>query len=189
MRKKGGVTERRRAGSWDFVAEQTENGSNFRILTLLDEHTRECLATHATWSIRAADVITVLEAAIARYGAPGNIRSDNRPEFIAYAIQGRLEKAEIKAIYIKPGSPWENGRIESFHDKLGDERLNREIFGTLAEARVILESWRVEYNELRPHGSLGYLSPREYTRAARRGRRSGGRGCGRRCEHRMFQPV
>ena len=130
----------------------------------LDEHTRECLATHAAWSIRAADVITVLESAIARYGALGNIRSDNGPEFIAYAIQDWLEKAEIKAIYIKPGSPWENGHIESFHDKLRDERLNREIFGTLAEARVILESWRVEYNELRPHSSLGYLSPSEYMR-------------------------
>ena len=158
------ATRPREVWSWDFVAEQTENGSNFRILTLLDEHTRECLATHAAWSIRAADVITVLESAIARYGALGNIRSDNGPEFIAYAIQDWLEKAEIKAIYIKPGGPWENGHIESFHDKLRDERLNREIFGTLAEARVILESWRVEYNELRPHSSLGYLSPSEYMR-------------------------
>ncbi|MEI6340114.1 MAG: IS3 family transposase [Verrucomicrobiota bacterium] len=158
------ATRPREVWSWDFVAEQTENGSNFRILTLLDEHTRECLATHAAWSIRAADVITVLESAIARYGAPGNIRSDKGPEFVAYAIQDWLEKAEIKAIYIKPGGPWENGHIESFHDKLRDERLNREIFGTLAEARVILESWRVEYNELRPHSSLGYLSPSEYMR-------------------------
>jgi transposase InsO family protein len=154
----------RQVWSWDFVADQTENGSNFRILTLIDEHTRECLATHAAWSIRAVDVITVLEAAIARYGAPEHIRSDNGPEFIAYAIQDWLEKATIKTIYITPGSPWENGHIESFHDKLRDECLNREIFGTLAEARVILESWRVEYNELRPHSSLGYLSPSEYMR-------------------------
>jgi len=164
------TSERRRATrprevwSWDFVADQTENGSNFRILTLLDEHTRECLATHAAWSIRAVDVITVLEAAIARYGAPEHIRSDNGPEFIAYAIQDWLEKASIKTIYITPGSPWENGHIESFHDKLRDECLNRELFGTLAEAQVIVESWRMEYNDLRPHSSLGYLSPSEYQR-------------------------
>ena len=146
------------------MADQTENGSNFQILTLLDEHTRECLATHAAWSIRAVDVITVLEAAIARYGAPEHIRSDNGPEFIAYAIQDWMEKAAIKTIYITPGSPWENGHIESFHDKLRDECLNRELFGSLAEARVIVESWRVEYNDLRPHSSLGYLSPSEYMR-------------------------
>lgn len=152
----------RQVWSWDFVADQTENGSSFRILTLIDEYTRECLATHAAWSIRAVDVITVLEAAIARYGAPEHIRSDNGPEFIAYAIQDWLQKAAIKTIYITPGSPWENGHIESFHDKLRDECLNREIFGTLREARVILESWRVEYNDLRPHSSLGYLSPSEY---------------------------
>ena len=109
------ATRPREVWSWDFVADQTENGSNFPILTLLDEHTRECLATHAAWSIRAVDVITVLEAVIARYGAPEHIRSDNGPEFIAYAIQDWLEKAAIKTIYITPGSPWENGHIESFH--------------------------------------------------------------------------
>ena len=92
------------------------------------------------------------------------IRSDNWPEFIAYAIQDWMEKAFIKTIYITPGSPWENGHMESFHDKLRDECLNRELFGTLAEARVILESWRVEYNDLRPHSSLGYMSPTEYMR-------------------------
>jgi len=162
------TAERQHAGkpravwSWDFVHDQTENGSSFRILTLIDEHTRQCLAAHAAWSIRAQDVITVLEAAIARYGAPEHIRSDNGPEFIAYAIQDWLERARIKTLYIKPGSPWENGHIESFHDKLRDECLNRELFGSLAEARVILESWRVEYNERRPHSSLGYRTPNEY---------------------------
>lgn len=159
------ATRPREVWSWDFVSDQTENGSNFRILTLLDEHTRECLATHAAHSIRAVDVITVLEAAIARYGAPEHIRSDNGPEFIAYAIRDWLEKAAIKTIYITPGSPWENGHIESFHDKLRDECLNRELFGSLAEARVILESWRIEYNDVRPHSSLGYLSPSEYKEA------------------------
>ncbi|MBA2269500.1 MAG: IS3 family transposase [Chthoniobacterales bacterium] len=156
----------RQVWSWDFVEDQTENGTRFRILTLLDEYTRECLAVHAAWSIRAVDAITVIEAAIERYGAPQNLRSDNGPEFIAYAIQDWLQEREIKTLYIKPGSPWENGHIESFHDKLRDEFLNRELFGTLAEARVLLESWRVEYNQYRPHSSLGYLTPQEFAHGA-----------------------
>jgi putative transposase len=129
--------------SWDFVEDQTENGTRFRILTVIDEFTRECLAMHVAWSIRAIDVITVIESALARYGAPEHIRSDNGPEFIAYAIQDWLKENEIKAIYIKPGAPWENGHIESFHDKLRDECLNREIFGSLLEAKIVIESWRV----------------------------------------------
>ncbi len=157
----------RQVWSWDFVEDQTEAGTRFRILTLIDEHTRECLATHAAWSIRAVDVIGVVEVAIARYGAPEHIRSDNGPEFIAYAIQDWLAAQSIKTIYIKPGSPWENGHIESFHDKLRDECLNRELFASLAEARVILEGWRVEYNTLRPHSSLGYQTPGEFAAACK----------------------
>ena len=166
------TAERQRAGhvndvwSWDFVEDQTENGSRFRILTLIDEHTRRCLATHANWSIRAVDVITVVEAAFERYGRPRHLRSDNGPEFIAYAIQDWLRESEVKTIYIKPGSPWENGHIESFHDKLRGECLNRELFGSLLEARIILESWRNEYNDQRPHSSLGYQTPTEYAGAA-----------------------
>jgi len=152
----------RHVWSWDFIQDQTSDGGNFRILTLIDEHTRQCLAMHAAWSIRAVDVITVMEMTIARYGAPEHIRSDNGPEFIAYAIKDWLDAAGIKSMYIEPGAPWENGHIESFHDKLRDECLNRELFHTLAEARVILESWRIEYNERRPHSSLGYLTPSEY---------------------------
>ena len=121
----------RQVWSWDFVEDQTENGSRFRILTLIDEHTRESLAIHGGWSIRALDVIMVLEAAIDRYGAPEHLRSDNGPEFIAYAIVKWLAQQKIKTIYITPGSPWENGHIESFHDKLRDECLNRELFGSL----------------------------------------------------------
>jgi transposase InsO family protein len=98
-----------------------------------------CLATHAAWSIRAVDVITVVEAAMARHGRPGHIRSDNGPEFIAYAIRDWLRAKQVGTIYITPGSPWENAYIESFHDKLRDECLNRELFGSLLEARVILE--------------------------------------------------
>jgi transposase InsO family protein len=166
------TSERQRAGqvnevwSWDFVEDQTAQGSRFRILTLIDEHTRRCLATHAGWSIRAVDVITVVEAAFARYGRPRHLRSDNGPEFIAYVIQNWLKEQEVKTIYIKPGSPWENGHIESFHDKLRDECLNRELFGSLLEAQIILEQWRHEYNDERPHSSLGYQTPAEYARGA-----------------------
>ena len=103
---------------------------------------------------------------------PEHIRSDNGPEFIAHVIPDWLAKAKIKTLYIKPGSPWENGHIESFHDKLRDECLNRELFGSLAEARVILESWRMEYNECRPHSSLGYQTPGEFARASNSGLRS-----------------
>jgi putative transposase len=166
------TSERQRAGqvnevwSWDFVEDQTAQGSRFRILTLIDEHTRRCLAIHAGWSIRAVDVITVVEAAFARYGRPRHLRSDNGPEFIAYVIQDWLKEQEVKTIYIKPGSPWENGHIESFHDKLRDECLNRELFGSLLEAQIILEQWRHEYNDKRPHSSLGYQTPAEYARGA-----------------------
>lgn len=163
------ATKARQVWSWDFVEDQTENGTRFRILTLLDEYTRQCLAVHAAWSIRAVDAITVIEAAIARYGAPEHLRSDNGPEFIAYAMQEWLKERQIKTLYIRPGSPWENGHIESFHDKLRDGCLNRELFGTLAEARVILESWRVEYNEERPHSSLGYRTPREFAHRSKFG--------------------
>jgi putative transposase len=153
--------------SWDFVEDQTENGTRFRVLTLLDEYTRECLAVHGDWSIRAVDVITVVEAAFARYGVPEHLRSDNGPEFIAYAIQDWLKDKNVKTIYITPGAPWENAYIESFHDKLRDECLNREIFGSLMEARVVIEQWRLEYNGERPHSSLGYQTPSEFAVRAR----------------------
>ena len=157
--------------SWDFVEDQTENGTRFRVLTLIDEHTRECLAVHGDWSIRAVDVITVVAAAMARYGRPEHLRSDNGPEFIAYAIQDWLKAKQVKTIYITPGSPWENAYIESFHDKLRDECLNREIFGSLKEARVVIEQWRLYYNAERPHSSLGYQTPAEFG-----GRTLGGSG-------------
>jgi putative transposase len=97
--------------SWDFVEDQTERGSKLRMLTLIDEYTRQCLAVHVAWSIRAVDVITVVEAAMERHGVPEHLRSDNGPEFIAYAVQDWLQEKEVKAIYIKPGSPWENGHM------------------------------------------------------------------------------
>lgn len=148
--------------SWDFVSDQTQNGSPFRILTLIDEYTRECHRIQAGWSIRAVDVISIVETAIQFHGSPKYIRSDNGPEFIAYAMQDWLKCQQIETLYIKPGSPWEQAHIESFHDKLRDELLNRELFGSLREAQVVLESWRCEYNDQRPHSSLGYLTPTEY---------------------------
>ena len=153
--------------SWDFVTDQTENGTTFRILTLIDEYSRRLLAVYVAWSIRAVDVIAVVKAAMARYGKPGHIRSDNGPEFIAHAVQEWLEKEQIKTLYITPGSPWENGHIESFHDKLRDECLDRELFGSLREARVILDRYRKEYNEERPHSALGYRTPEAYVRESR----------------------
>ena len=174
-----GTARRRRAErrnevwSWDFVHDMTEQGSRFRVLTLIDEHTRQCLAIRAGWSLRAGDVIATLEEAISIHGRPENIRSDNGPEFIAYHVQDWLESHSIGTMYIKPGSPWEQAYIESFHDKLRDECMNRELFSSLTEASTILEEWRQEYNEHRPHSSLGYRTPGEYARLCNPHLRSG----------------
>ena len=107
------ATQANHIWSWDFVEDQTENGTRFRVLTLIDEHTRECLAVHVDWSIRAVDVITVVEAAMARYGVPTHLRSDNGPEFIAYAIQDWLKSKNVKTIYITPGSPWRTHTLKA----------------------------------------------------------------------------
>ena len=180
MKRVGPTTTRRQQAnkanhvwSWDFVHDQTINGGRFRVLTLIDEHTRQCLTTHAQWSIRAVDVITVVKAAMQKHGKPEHLRSDNGPEFIAYAIQDWLKTDQVETLYIKPGSTWENAYIESFHDKLRDECLNRELFGSLVEARVVINAWRNEYNQLRPHSSLGYLTPNEFALSHHRGLRSG----------------
>ena len=169
-RRLGPTAERQRAAhrnhvwTWDFIEDQTERGERFRMLTLLDEHTRECLAIHVAWSIRAVDVIGVMARVISRQGVPQHIRSDNGSEFIAQTLRDWLEQNAVRTLYIRPGSPWDNGHIESFHDKLRDECLNRELFGNLTEARVVIEQWRREYNEERPRSSLGYQTPREFAR-------------------------
>jgi len=151
--------------SWDFVADQTDNGSRFRILTILDEFTRQWVGFRVAHSIRAVDVIETLQEVIKQYGPPEHIRSDNGPEFIAYAVQDWLKEKAIKTIYIQPGSPWENGYIESFHDKIRDECLNRELFGSQLEARVVIGEHRREYNDQRPHSSLNYQPPNQYASA------------------------
>ena len=148
--------------SWDFVHDQTEHGSSFRMLSVMDEYSRQCHSLRPRSSYRAENVIEVLEDLIAEHGAPKFIRSDNGPEFIAYKIRDWLKANDIKSHYITPGSPWENAYIESFHDKLRDEFLNREIFYSLKEAEILLEGWRKEYNDERIHSSLGYQTPNEY---------------------------
>ena len=156
------ASRRNQVWSWDFVHDQTDWGSSFRILSVIDEYTKECHSLRPRKSYRAQDIIEVLEELIDEHGAPSYIRSDNGPEFIAYQIQDWMKKRGIKTHYIKPGSPWEQCYIESFHDKLRDEFLNREIFYSLPEAKILLEGWRKEYNEVRIHSSLGYQTPTEF---------------------------
>ena len=156
------ATHPRHVWSWDFIQDRTEHGGAFKMLTIIDEYSRQCLKIWPSWSIRACDVIKQLEEAIKQYGEPEHLRSDNGPEFIAYAVQDWLKERKVQTIYIKPGSPWENPYIESFHDKLRDELLNRELFVNLLEARVVTEGWRCEYNDQRPHSSLEYQTPNRF---------------------------
>lgn len=128
----------------------------------MDEYTREALAIHCARSIRGEDVVEVLSKLFAQNGIPRHIRSDNGPEFVAATVQDFLKKLDVKPLYIQPGSPLENGYGESFNGKLRDELLDRELFGTLAEANMMTEGYRREYNTVRPHSSLGYLIPAAY---------------------------
>jgi len=145
--------------SYDFVMARTTDGRAFRILAILDEYTRECLAMKVDRRIGSQDVIDQLYYLFLFRGIPEHIRSDNGPEFTAKAIRNWLSKVGVETLFIEPGSPWENGYIESFNGKLRDELLNGEIFTTLTEASVLIERWRREYNQLRPHSSLGYRPP------------------------------
>jgi transposase InsO family protein len=128
-------------------------------LTVIDEYTRECLTLKAARSLDSEDVLEVLDDLFMRRGIPEHVRSDNGPELTAQVVRDWLETLEVKPLYIEPGSPWENGYVESFHGKLRDELLNRELFDTLWEAQVLLEQWRREYNAVRPHSALGYRPP------------------------------
>ena len=145
--------------SYDFMVARTADGRLFRILTILDEYTRECLAILVDRNISSQDVTDQLFNLFVFRGIPEYIRSDNGPEFTAKAIRGWLSHLGVTTLFIEPGNPWENGYIESFNGKLRDELLNREIFTTLLEARILIESWRKEYNQIRPHSSLGYQPP------------------------------
>ena len=142
--------------------DQTAHGGSFRMLSVLDEHTRQCHGLEPRHSYRAKDVINKLDQLIEIHGAPKYIRSDNGPEFIAYAIKDWMKSRGIKTHYIKPGSPWEQPFVESFHDKLRDEFLNRELFYSLREARVMVEGWRKYYNAERIHSAIDYKTPNEF---------------------------
>jgi len=145
--------------SYDFVIARTTEGRAFRILNIIDEYTRECLAALVKRHIPSQDVIDQLFQLIIFRGIPEHIRSDNGSEFTAQAIRRWLSHVGVKTLFIEPGSPWENGYIESFNGKMRDELLNREIFTTLTEAKVLIEQWRREYNQVRPHSALGYRPP------------------------------
>jgi transposase InsO family protein len=142
--------------SWDFVFDRTDDGRPIKLMVVIDEYTRQCLAIHAARRIRAKDAIDVFADLMEIHGIPEHIRADNGPEMIAKHLRHWLGRLGTKTVYITPGSPWENGYCESFNGKLHDELLNGEIFYTLREAQVLIEQWRVHYNTVRPHSALGY---------------------------------
>jgi transposase InsO family protein len=145
--------------SYDFVSAMTHDGRTVRMLTLIDEYTRECLAIRVARRLGRYEVIEALADVMLYQGISENIRSDNGPEFVAKELRQWLANLGTGTLYIEPGSPWENGYCESFNGKLRDECLNGEIFYTLKEAQIVIEKWRVEYNTRRPHSALGYRPP------------------------------
>ena len=138
---------------------RTHDGRAFRILNIIDEFTRECLAIMVARKITTQDVIDVLFHLFIFRGIPEHLRSDNGPEFTAKAARAWLNRIGVKTLFIEKGSPWENGYIESFNGKMRDELLNRELFMTLQEAKVLIEQWRREYNQVRPHSARNYCPP------------------------------
>jgi putative transposase len=149
--------------SFDFVEAQTHDGRRIRLMTLIDEFTRKCLAVRVARRINAIGVIETLADAMLFEGVPAYMRSDNGPEMVAKVLRQWLSGLGTKSLYIEPGSPWENGFCESFNGKLRDECLNGEIFYSLREAQVVIENWRVHYNTRRPHSALGYRPPAPVT--------------------------
>jgi len=145
--------------SYDFMIDRTSDGRAFKILNIIDEYTRECLAILVARKIKTQDVIDILFQLFIFRGIPEHIRSDNGPEFTARSVRNWLNRLGVKTLFIEPGSPWENGYIESFNGKLRDELLDREIFTTLVEAKVLIEQWRREYNQIRPHSARNYRPP------------------------------
>ncbi len=141
------------------MRECTHNGQPFRILNVMDEYTRWCLATKVARELTAGDVQACLADLFCEHGVPAHLRSDNGPEFTAKQIRQWLNELGTQTLFIERGSPWENGYIESFNGKLRDELLNREIFYSLEEAQVLIAGWRREYNQVRPHSALSYRPP------------------------------
>lgn len=155
--------------TYDFIMDRTVDGRSLKWLSLVDEYTRECLALFVADSVTGADVRRVLARVIGRRGAPRMIRSDNGSEFICEVLRGWLPQAGTEAIQVAPASPWENGYIESFHSRLRDEFLDREEFESVRDARAKGAWWRREYNNIRPHSSLGYKTPNEFSDECDRG--------------------
>lgn len=145
--------------SYDFIHDRLHSGKKIRMLTVIDEYTRECLAIRVGFSLKSEDVLDVPSTLFITEGIPCYIRSDNGSEFTAKTTREWIGALGVMTAYIEPGSPWENGYNESFNGKLRDELLNTEIFYTLKEAQVLIEEWRRHYNEVRPHSSLGYRPP------------------------------
>jgi transposase InsO family protein len=145
--------------SYDFVEERTTDGRKFRILNIIDEFSRECLAVKVGRRLNSQHVIDALFNLFIFRGIPEHIRSDNGSEFTAGAVRKWLTKLGVRTLFIDPASPWENGYIESFNGKMRDELLNRELFTTLMEAQVLIAGWRMEYNHVRPHSALRYRPP------------------------------
>ena len=139
--------------------DRTSEGRAFRMLTIVDEFTRECLAIDVARNLTSEDVLERLSDLFGRCGVPDHIRSDNGSEFTAKRVREWLERVGVKTLSIEPGSPWGNGYVESFNGKLRDELLDREVFDTLLEAKVLIGRWRKAYNTVRPHSSLGYRPP------------------------------
>ncbi len=145
--------------AYDFVQDRTWNGKAFKMLTVVDEFSRECLAIVTERKLNSQNVLETLSELFVRRGPPAHIRSDNGSEFCAKLVREWLKRLKVKTLFIEPGSPWENGYNESFNGKLRDELLNGEIFYTLKEAQILIEQWRIHYNTIRPHSSLGYRPP------------------------------
>jgi putative transposase len=147
--------------TYDFVHDVAANRRRFRCLTVVDEYTRECLAIVVERAFPARRVLAVIQQLVLRHGPPSYLRSDNGPEFIARRVRHGLARREIVTAYIEPGKPWQNGVGESFHSRFRDECLDREWFHTPQEARILIEQYRRQYNETRPHSNLGYRTPAE----------------------------
>jgi transposase InsO family protein len=150
--------------SYDFVEDKLENGRKVRMLNVIDEFTKENLAIDAGFRLKGADVVEVLRYLFNVRGIPDFIRSDNGSEFIADEVKKFLNASGVETLYIEPGSPWENGYIESFNSRLRDELLNGEIFLHIDELKYVVERWRMDYNHYRPHSSLSYMTPAEFAK-------------------------
>ena len=155
-------TGRNSVWSYDFVYDACVNGQTLKCLTVVDEYTRECLAIDVAGSIRASRVIEVLSRLVSLHGAPKYLRSDKGPEFVSTQLLQWAVDEKLETVLIEPGKPWQNGTNESFNGKFRDECLSMEWFRNRLEARVIIEDWRRHYNEIRPHSSLNYLTPRQF---------------------------